>query len=126
MAKAMAAGSYRELGQFDIADKYLKDAYLKVALEFGEDNATAAVILNSMGMLYKKQGKFERSLDAYQRALTVREAEQGEDHPDCIATRHNIAELYITMVNPDKAQEYLMKNVRLMEARNEKDKELAA
>jgi len=30
------------------------------------------------------------------------------------------------MVNPDKAQEYLMKNVRLMEARNEKDKELAA
>lgn len=55
MAKAMAAGSYRELGDFEKADQYLKDAYLKIAMEFGEDNISAAVILNSMGMLYKKQ-----------------------------------------------------------------------
>ena len=125
MAKAMAAGSYRELGQFDIAEQYLKDAYLKVAVEFGEENASAAVILNSMGMLYKKQGKYERSLDAYKRALNVREAELGEDHPDCMATRHNIAELYITWVNPVKASEYLQKNIELMEQRAEKDKKMA-
>ena len=125
MAKAMAAGSYRELGQFDIAEQYLKDAYLKVAVEFGEENASAAVILNSMGMLYEKQGKYERSLDAYKRALNVREAELGEDHPDCMATRHNIAELYITWVNPVKASEYLQKNIELMEQRAEKDKKMA-
>jgi len=107
MAKAMAAGSYRELGNFAVAEEYLKDAYLRVAMEFGEDNVSAAVILNSMGLLYKKQGKLERALDAYQRALSVREAEFGEDHPDCCATRHNIAEVYIQMVNPQKAQEYL-------------------
>jgi tetratricopeptide (TPR) repeat protein len=103
MAKAMAAGAYRELGKFDIADSYLKDAYIRVAMEFGEDNPSAAVILNSMGLLYKKQGKFERSLDAYQRALTVRETQMGEDHPDSCATRHNIAELYIQWANPSKA-----------------------
>jgi len=73
MAKAMAAGAYREVGNFSVAEDYLKDAYLKVAMEFGEDNLSAAVILNSMGMLYKKQGKFERSIDAYKRALEVRE-----------------------------------------------------
>jgi tetratricopeptide (TPR) repeat protein len=28
MAKAMAAGSYRELGNYEVADQYLKDAYL--------------------------------------------------------------------------------------------------
>lgn len=61
MAKAMASGAYRELGQYDIADQYLKDAYLQVAMQFGEENLTSAVILNSMGMLYKKQGKFDRS-----------------------------------------------------------------
>ena len=72
-------------------------------MEYGEENVTAAVILNSMGMLYKKQGQFERSFDAYTRALRIREESQGEDHPDCIATRHNIAELYITMAKPDKA-----------------------
>lgn len=111
MAKAMAAGSYRELGKFDVAEAYLKDAYLKIAMEFGEDNITAAVILNSMGMLYKKQSKFERSLDAYQRSLSVREEQLGEDHPDVIATRHNIAELYITWLKPEKAQEMLEKNI---------------
>ncbi len=54
MAKAMAAGAYRDMGKYDIAEAYLKDAYLRVAMEFGEDNVSAAVILNSMGMLYKK------------------------------------------------------------------------
>jgi hypothetical protein len=52
----------------------------------------------------------------------VRETQLGPDHPDCIATRHNIAELYIQWANPEKAQEYLQKNIEVMEARNEKDK----
>ena len=95
MAKAMAAGAYRDAGKFDIAEKYLKDAYMRIAMEHGEENISCAVILNSLGLLYKKQNKFERSLDAYQRALNVREGTLGEDHPDSIATRHNIAELYI-------------------------------
>lgn len=32
-----------------------------------------------------------------------------------IATRHNIAELYITWLKPDKAREYLQKNIEVME-----------
>lgn len=47
MVKAMAAGAYRDCGQYDTADLYLKDAYLKVALEYGEDSVSASVILNS-------------------------------------------------------------------------------
>ena len=54
MAKAMAAGAYRDMGKYEKAEAYLKDAYLRVAMEFGEDNVSAAVILNSLGMLYKK------------------------------------------------------------------------
>ena len=47
MAKAMAAGAYRDSGNYEKADLYLKDAYLKVALEYGEDTVSASVILNS-------------------------------------------------------------------------------
>ena len=54
MAKAMAAGAYRDCGQYETADLYLKDAYLKIALEYGEDTVTASAILNSQGLLYKK------------------------------------------------------------------------
>ena len=47
MAKAMAAGAYRDAGQYQVADKYLKDAYIVIASEYGEDNATCSSILNS-------------------------------------------------------------------------------
>lgn len=37
----------------------------------------------------------ERAIDSYERALKIREEVMGDDHPDTISTRHNIAELYI-------------------------------
>ena len=95
LAKAMAAGAYRELGNYVTSDLYLKDAYLKVALEYGEDHISCAAILNSQGMLFKKQGKFERALDSYNRAIEIKIAHFGEDHPETCATRHNIGEVYV-------------------------------
>ena len=65
MAKAMTAGAYREIEQFEKADLMIKDAYTIVAMAYGEDNVTISFILNSQGMLYKKQGKYERSLESY-------------------------------------------------------------
>ena len=43
----MAAGAYRDSGQYETADKYLKDAYVRVAMDYGEDNVTCSAILNS-------------------------------------------------------------------------------
>lgn len=119
MALAMASGSYRELGKFDLADKYIKEAFLVVVTLHGEDSVGAAVILNSMGMLYKKQNKFERAIDAYERALKIREEHLGLSHPDTLACRHNIAEVYIQWANPEKAREYIEKNLELMSKLNE-------
>ena len=48
----MTAEAYRELGNFTVAEEYLKDAYTKIAVKHGESNI-ASTILNSMGMLYK-------------------------------------------------------------------------
>lgn len=106
MLKAMAAGAYRDCGQYDKADLYLKDAYLKVALEYGEDSVSASVILNSQGLMYKKQAKFERARDNYEKSLQIREKYFGADHPETMATRHNIGELYVMWNKPEKASEY--------------------
>jgi len=54
MVLAMASGSYREIGNFEVADKYIKESFITIASEYGEESIPAAVILNSMGMLYKK------------------------------------------------------------------------
>lgn len=78
-----------------------------------------------MGMLYKKQSKFERSLDAYTRCLKIREEQVGEDHPDTCAVRHNIAELYVMWAKPDKAKEFISRNIEVMEKRTKEDKEMA-
>lgn len=123
MALAMAAGGYRELGQHDKSEKYLKDAYLVIALEHGEENLAASAILNSMGLLYKRQEKFERSVDAYTRSLKVREDLLGEDHPETLSTRHNLGELYIAWNKPERAQELLNKNIELMEKKSEQQRE---
>lgn len=42
MAKAMAAGAYRELDQLDKAEAYLKDAYMIIAMQHGEENMTSS------------------------------------------------------------------------------------
>ena len=54
MVKAMAAGAYRELGDFKKSEEYLKESYMTIAMEHGEDNMAASGILNSMGLLYKR------------------------------------------------------------------------
>jgi tetratricopeptide (TPR) repeat protein len=96
---------------------------MTIAMEHGEDNMAASGILNSMGLLYKKQGKYERSVDSYDRSLKVREELLGEDHPDSLATRHNLAELYIEWNKPERAQELLNKNIELMEKKSKAQQE---
>jgi len=91
---------------------------MKIAMAHGEENMAASAILNSMGMLYKKQAKMERASDSYHRSLKIRTELLGEDHPDSLATRHNLAELYIAWGKPEQAQEHLNKNIELMEKKS--------
>lgn len=105
---SMAAGSYRELKEYEKAYDYLKQAYTTIAtINKGEENLACGMILNSMGMLFKRWRKFDRALDSYERSLNIRLEFLGDKHPEVIASRHNIGELYIEMGNTEKAEEYL-------------------
>jgi tetratricopeptide (TPR) repeat protein len=75
-----------------------------------------------MGLLYKQQGKLERAVDAYERCLRVREKIMGAAHPDSIATRHNLAELYTVWAKPEKAREFLEENLKYMDELKAKHK----
>ena len=115
MTLSMASGALRELKRFDEAYEYVKEAYTTMAtINRGENNLGCAIILTSMGMLFKRWDKYDRALDSYERALKIREELLGPSHPDTIASRHNIAELYISMSNPERAEEYLKENVKQM------------
>jgi len=43
----------------------------------------------------------ERGQDSYERALKVRCELLGEDHPESMVTRHNLAELFIAWGKPE-------------------------
>jgi len=49
----------------------------------------------------------------------------GEDHPEAMVTRHNLAELFIAWDKTEQAQELLNRNVALMERRNDEQKKAA-
>ena len=53
--------------------------------------------------MYKKQTKFERSQDSYERALAIRMKLYGEEHPETCASRHNLGELYVSWNKAEKA-----------------------
>ena len=67
----------------------------------------------------------ERGQDSYERSLKVRVELLGEDHPESMVTRHNLAELFIAWGKPEQATELLNKNVALMERRNDEQKKAA-
>lgn len=121
MALAMQSGAHRELGEFEKAESLLKDSFIAISGGYGEDCVAASMVLNSMGMLYKKMERFERAQDAYERALEIREQQLGDKHPDTMSTRHNIGELFLAMGEYEKAMEYLQHNVRTMEKMEEKE-----
>ena len=120
----MSAGAYRLSGDTDTAYKYLKDAYLIMAnANKGEECLPCAIILNSMGLLYKQQEKYDRAVDAYERCLSVREKLLGNHHPDTIATRHNLGELYTVWGKPEQAKIYIEDNLMYMEELKKKQQE---
>lgn len=77
-----------------------------------------------MGMLYKQQEKYDRAIDAYLRCLGVREKLLGPAHPETIAVRHNIGELYNAWGKPDEGKPYLETNIKYMNEINEQQKKL--
>jgi tetratricopeptide (TPR) repeat protein len=120
LTRSMAAGAYRDSGKPEKALEYLKDSYVGVAQlnEGNEETVASAILLNSMGLTYKKMQKYDRAEDSYKRCLEVRESLLGESHPDAMATRHSLAELYIEWGVKDSLSKALLeKNVYLADQR---------
>lgn len=94
VASQLVAGSYRDLKMFNDAQSLLSSSYITVKEIYGEDSVIASNLLNSMGLLYKKQGSLEKAQKTYEKSLTIMEEIMGKDNPDTIPTRHNLGELF--------------------------------
>jgi len=69
----------------------------------GDNYVDVAVTLNNVGQIYRHLGKYDKAMDAYQRALAVMKASLGDSHRNVAATLHNIALLKTTQGEYDEA-----------------------
>ena len=64
--------------------------------KLGEEHRTIAATLNNIAVVYDTQGRYEKALEFYGRALAMRLKRLREDHPDVAATLNYMAIVYET------------------------------
>jgi len=59
---------------------------------------------SNLGTLVRAEGKLEEARDAYERAVKLLEHELGPDHPAPLIARANLANAYVDLHQPEKAE----------------------
>src|SRR5215471_11898790 len=80
----------RTLGEYDRAERHLREALAIACTEFGDGCEAAAGACNELGMLYKYFGRFEESIQLYKHALEILAEAHGEDSPQVGIIYHNL------------------------------------
>jgi tetratricopeptide (TPR) repeat protein len=79
----------------------------------GSDNLALAQALYNLAILRRQQGQLPAAAELYQRALAIREREQGTDHPDVATTLNNLAGIEAAQGNYDGAQPLLERALKI-------------
>ena len=74
-----------------------------------------SVLYNNMAGVYKAQGKYEKALEYYGKALVISERVLGTEHPDTAATYNNMALVFRAQGEYEKALEYYGKALTIRE-----------
>ena len=60
----------------------------------GKESFDCASTLHNIGLLYGKQGKLNKALEYYSRALSIYEKVKGKESFNCAGILHNIGLVY--------------------------------
>lgn len=82
--------------------------------ECGRKDIVGSKIYNSMAGAYQDQGRYEKGLKYYKRALDIHEMLR-KDHPSTAALYNDIASVYHAMGKYDKAMEYYNRAMAIRE-----------
>jgi tetratricopeptide (TPR) repeat protein len=77
----------RDVRVIDVLDK----ARANLEQTFAGSQATKGALLDALGQTYKGLGLYDTAATVHSRALAVREATLGIDHPDTLTSRSNLA-----------------------------------
>ena len=73
------------------------------------EHPDTATTYNNMAMVYTDQGEYEKALEYYGKALSIRERVLGTEHPATATTYNNMAVVFRAQGDYEKALEYFKK-----------------
>jgi tetratricopeptide (TPR) repeat protein len=79
----------------------------------GKAHPDTAMAYNNIGMVYSKQGDYEKALEWNRKALVIFEKVLGKAHPDLAKVYNNIGLLYYGQGNYEKALAELLNAYRI-------------
>ncbi len=100
---------YLEMGNYDNALIFCKNALNISEKEFDTMHPSTALVYNNLANVYKARGDYPLALEYYEKALMIRNKMLGTEHSDTATTYCDIADLYKDMGCYDKALEYYKK-----------------
>ena len=70
----------------------------------GQDGPSGAMRLNTLGNVYRNQGRYKEAEPLYERALAIHEKALGPEHPDTAQSLNNLAVLYRSQGRYEEAE----------------------
>lgn len=96
--------SYKNIGQYEMAEQYyIKAREIRLRL-FGEKHYKIASLYNNMAVLYKTMDNFEKAEQVLKKALEIFDATLGRENENYAAGLNNLASLYKQMGYYEKAE----------------------
>src|SRR5678815_1670275 len=96
-------GLANQTGEYELAEKYLKEA-IRVAREFAPADPYLARVLNNLGVLYYTTGDVRHAEKALKEAIVIIEATAGQNDLDLVPLLANLGEIYVPRKKWDAAK----------------------
>jgi len=114
------ASCYRELSKVTEAESLLEKALSSLQHKHGSSHLALCPALNALGLLCKHKRDLPKAERFLSQALRIRLEWSTDDHPETLAVRHNLGEVLIASGRVEEGRSLLKENLRLMEARKNK------
>ncbi|HTU89259.1 MAG TPA: serine/threonine-protein kinase [Gemmataceae bacterium] len=88
----------------------------EIAKSFADRPLVEASIRNTLGESYRYLGEYPQAIKQHERALTLREAQLGPDHPDTLIARNNLANAFWAVGRTAEAIGLYEQNLKRYEA----------
>ncbi len=104
-----------DLELLDQGEELLRQARAGFRAAYGDDHPQLVVVLNSLAILLKKQGKLASAEEVYREVLELQERKLGAEHPRTAGVQHNLAVLLQSTGAAREAEELLRQALPVFE-----------